>query len=147
MPSISKPYSVFSSIAMNCKNFRELKVMGPINLSFVQVLVQLLPDLKVISLRCNSIDQDALITILDKMESLEVLNISHSYLLRQETIIVKELDKTIMNKASKLKRFITCMERDTCVMCQRTEEDEGIMRWYKYEEGLWKADEVASLHL
>ncbi|CAH2044222.1 unnamed protein product [Thlaspi arvense] len=152
MPSIPHPYVVFSAIAMNCKNFRELKVMGPIDLSFVEVLVYLLPNLNVISLRCTSIYRDALVTILDKLKRLQVLNISHSYLLvqryepKQETIIVRELDETIMNKASKLKRFITCMEHDTCVMCQRTEKDEGIMRWYKYEEGLWKADEFMNLY-
>ncbi|ESQ31921.1 hypothetical protein EUTSA_v10005421mg [Eutrema salsugineum] len=154
MPSIPHPNFVFSSIAKNCKNFRELKEMGPIELLFAQNLVQILPNIKVLSLRCNSIDRDALIKILDELKSLEVLNISHSYLVvqkleknKKKLNIVKEVDDEIMDKASKLRQFVTCMKHETCVMCQRTEKDEGIMRWYKYEEGLWKADEINSLHL
>ncbi|CAA7023409.1 unnamed protein product [Microthlaspi erraticum] len=166
--SVKHPEFVFSSIAMHCKNFRELKVMGPIEVDFVEYLVKFLRNLKVLSLRCTAINLDALIKILDDMKSLEVLNISHSYLVvtRKKTVIVRdlyesiveaskpkqfvivrELDETIMEKASKLKQFVTCMEHKTCVMCQRTHEDEGIMKWNKYEEGLWKADEVTSLHL
>lgn len=145
MPSIPNPFLVFSSIWKNCKNFRELKVMGPIELFFVQNIVQLLPKLKVLSLRCTAIHQDVLIEILDRMKSLEVLNISHSYIL----VPKNEVEwSTIVKKASKLKRFMTCKgPAETCVMCQRTWKDEGIMWWYKYEEGLWKADEVSSLHL
>lgn len=149
MPTVPHPEFVFSSIALHCKNFRELKVMGPIEVDFVENLVRSLRNLKVLSLRCTAINRDALIKILDDLKCLEVLNISHSYLVdtRNGTVIVRELDETIMEKASKLKRFVTCMEHKTCVMCQRTYEDEGVMRWYKYEEGLWKADEIASLHL
>ncbi|CAL9231329.1 unnamed protein product [Arabidopsis halleri] len=152
MPSILESHIVFSSI-VNRKTFRELKVMGHIDLFFAQNVVQCLPNLKVLSLICNEINRDALLVILDKLESLEVLNISHSYLVvtqqhpEKKKIIVRELDQAIMEKASKLKRFVTCMEHKTCVMCQRTDKDEGIMRWYMYEEGLWLADEVSSLHL
>lgn len=154
MPSILDSHIVFSSIVKR-RTFRELKVMGRIDPFFAENLVQYLPNLKVLSLRCTAIHREALLTILDKLESLEVLNISHSYLVvmqqhpekKKKKIIVRELDKTIMEKASKLKRFVTCMEYKTCVMCQRTEKDKGLMRWYMYEEGLWKADEVSSLHL
>ncbi|EFH48329.1 hypothetical protein ARALYDRAFT_326666 [Arabidopsis lyrata subsp. lyrata] len=152
MPSILESHIVFSSIVKR-KTFRELKVISHIDLFFAQNVVQCLPNLKVLSLRCNEINRDALLEILDKLESLEVLNISHSYLVitqqhpEKKKIIVRELDQAIMEKASKLKRFVTCMEHKTCVMCQWTDKDEGIMRWYMYEEGLWLADEVSSLYL
>ncbi|KAI8539354.1 hypothetical protein RHMOL_Rhmol09G0176000 [Rhododendron molle] len=35
---------------------------------------------------------------------------------------------------------LTCKD-NSCVMCQRARSDERLMRWYKYEEGLWKIDE------
>lgn len=153
MPSIANPPYLLAEIAKNCKNFKELKIMGPFEIFFANTLITYLPNLKTLSLRCSAIKREALIKILDGLPDLEVLNISHSYLVEysvwqpQQKVIVRELDKTILEKASRLKRFLTCMEHQTCVMCQRTENDEGIVRWYKYEEGEWKVDEVSSLHL
>ncbi|XP_010454661.1 PREDICTED: F-box/LRR-repeat protein At3g48880-like [Camelina sativa] len=152
IPSLHDSQFLFSSIVKKL-TFRELKVMGHIHAAFAEKLVEHLPNLKVLSLRCNAIYRDALLIILDGLESLEVLNISHSYLVvkqehpEKKKLIVRELDQTIMEKASKLKRFVTCMEYMTCVMCKRTEKDGGRVRWNRYEEGLWKTDEVSSLHL
>ncbi|KAG5630147.1 hypothetical protein H5410_001864 [Solanum commersonii] len=50
-----------------------------------------------------------------------------------------ELDESILEKASRLDKFLTCMS-DSCIMCQRTRNDEGFMRWYKYAD-LLKVDE------
>ncbi|KAJ6375029.1 hypothetical protein OIU77_000074 [Salix suchowensis] len=95
--------------------------------------------------------KDTLIFILDNLRCLEVLNISHCLLAEvppppAPRRVVRQLDKTILEKASWLRKFLTCM-RDTCIMCKRTRNDEGLMRWYKYDEGLWKEDEVRSLAL
>ncbi|KAG2329593.1 hypothetical protein Bca52824_000773 [Brassica carinata] len=78
----------------------------------------------------------ALIKILDGLPDLEVLDVSHSYLVEFSGWQPQQ------KKASRLKRFLTCMEHETCVMCQRTENDEGVVSWYKYEEDEWKVDEV-----
>ncbi|KAI7743768.1 hypothetical protein M8C21_027286 [Ambrosia artemisiifolia] len=43
--------------------------------------------------------------------------------------MLKELDESILEKASRIR--------------ERTRLDEGYLRWYKYEEGLWKEDEVS----
>ncbi|XP_009149787.1 F-box/LRR-repeat protein At3g48880 [Brassica rapa] len=153
MPSIANPPYLFTEIANNCSNFKELKIMGPFEIFFADTLISCLPHLKTLILRCSSINREALIKILDGLKDLEVLNISHSYLVElsgwqpQKKVIVRELDEVILEKASRLKRFLTCMEHETCIMCQRTENDEGIVRWYKYEEDDWKVDEVSSLHL
>lgn len=82
---------------------------------------------------------------------MEVLNISHCLLIEvpphpASKRVIKELDRFILERASRLRLFLTCME-DSCLMCERTKNDEGLMRWYKYEEDLWKADEVCSLAL
>ncbi|CAH8267931.1 unnamed protein product [Arabidopsis lyrata] len=153
MPSIANPPYLLTEIAKNCKNFKELKIMGPFEVFFANTLITCLPNIKTLSIRCSAIKREALMKILDGLPSLEVLNISHSHLVEysgwqpQQKVIVRELDKTIMEKTARLKKFLTCMEHKTCVMCQRTESDEGIVRWYKYEEGDWKVDEVSSLHL
>ncbi|CAL1404994.1 unnamed protein product [Linum trigynum] len=151
MPSIANPPYLIEEIANNCANFCELKIMGPFDIFFATTLVTHLSRIKVLSLRCSMLLKDALIIILDGLQSLEVLNISHCLLIEippppEPRRVMKELDDTIRQKASRLGQFLTCME-ESCVMCQRTKADEGLMRWYRYEEGLWKADEVTSLSL
>ncbi|XP_058205145.1 F-box/LRR-repeat protein At3g48880 [Rhododendron vialii] len=151
MPSIANPPYLMEEISRNCKNFSELKIMGPCDTSFASTLVACLPTLKVLSLRCSTILKDALIIILDELPNLEVLNISHCLLIEVPPSpapkkVLKEIDESILEKASRLREFLTCMD-NSCVMCQRARSDEGLMRWYKYEEGLWKTDEVRSLAL
>ncbi|GKV31094.1 hypothetical protein SLEP1_g39831 [Rubroshorea leprosula] len=151
MPSIANPPYLMEAIAKNCKNFFELKVMGTINFYFAFALVMCLPKLKVLSLRCTMLKRDALIIILDGLQSLEVLNTSHCLLIEVQPPpfsrrIIKELDETILEKASCLLEFKICI-KDSCIMYQRTKADEGLLGWYRYEEGLWKADGMSSLAL
>jgi hypothetical protein len=150
MPSIANPPYFLEEIATHCKNFRELKIMGPCDMFFASTLAAFVPKLRVLSLRCTALYRDALILILDGLEHLEVLNISHCILMEgpppQPKKIIKKIDPIVRQKASRLREFITCME-DSCIMCQRTRTDEGIVRWYKYEEWFWKGDEVKALAL
>lgn len=151
MPGIANPPYLMEEISKNCKNFRELKIMGPCDKFFASTLATFLPTLKVLSLRCSMLYKEALIIVLDSLPHLEVLNISHCLLIEVlpppgPKKVVSEIDQSIIEKASRLREFLTCMN-DSCTMCQRTKTDEGLMRWYRYEEGLWKADEVSSLAL
>ncbi|XP_045791086.1 F-box/LRR-repeat protein At3g48880-like [Trifolium pratense] len=153
MPSIANPPYFLEEIATHCKNFRELKIMGPCDMFFASTLATFVPQLRVLSIRCTALYRDALILILDSLEHLEVLNISHCILIEghpgppsQYKKVIKKIDPIIRQKASRLREFITCME-DLCIMCQRTRTDEGIVRWYKYEEWFWKEDEVKALAL
>ena len=147
MPSIANPPYVMEEIARSCKNFAELKIMGPCDMLFASTLVSFLPNLKVLSVRCTLLSKSALVTILDGLKKLEVLNISHCVITEDPPPapkkILTKLDHSIVEKASRLHKFLTCMS-DSCIMCQRCRNDEGLMRWYKYEE-LWKVDEVRSL--
>ncbi|XP_059297014.1 F-box/LRR-repeat protein At3g48880-like [Lycium ferocissimum] len=148
MPSIEDPACVMEEIGRSCKNFAELKIMGPCDVVFASTLVEFLPNLKVLSVRCTVLPKPALVIILDGLKKLEVLNISHCLITEgsppaPEKILTK-LDESILEKACRLRKFITCMS-DSCIMCQRVRNDEGLIRWYKYEEDLWKVDEVRSL--
>ncbi|CAA0826380.1 F-box/LRR-repeat protein [Striga hermonthica] len=149
MPSISNSPYLIEQISSSCKNFSELKIMGPCDVLFASSLATFLPDLKVLSLRCSNLSRDALLIILDGMMGLEVLNISHCMIVEVPPYpgarrVLTELDNGLIERASRLKGFITCMS-GSCEMCRRTRNDEGLMRWYKYEEDLWRVDEVASL--
>ncbi|GFP84792.1 F-box/LRR-repeat protein at3g48880 [Phtheirospermum japonicum] len=149
MPSISNPPYLIEEISNNCKKFAELKIMGPCDTLFASTLATYLPNLKVLSLRCSMLFRDALVIILDNLKGLEVLNISHCLVVEvlphpAPRRVLSVLDRSILEKASRLRTFITCMS-DNCVMCQRTRDDEGLIRWYKYEQDLWRVDEVGSL--
>ncbi|WMV08154.1 hypothetical protein MTR67_001539 [Solanum verrucosum] len=97
---------------------------------------------------CTELSKPALVILLDGLKKLKVLNISHciitEYLPPPAPMkIFTELDQSILKKASRLDKFLTCMS-DSCIMCQLTRNDEGFMRLYKYAD-LWKVDEVKSL--
>lgn len=146
MPSVEKPAYVFEEIARSCKRFSELKIMGPCDMLFASTLVSFLPNLKVLSLRCTAISKPALVIILEGLKKLKVLNISHCIITEDPPpapIIMTKLDESILKKVSRLDKFLTCMS-DSCVTCQRVRNDEGLMRWHRYED-LWKMDEVESL--
>ncbi|KAI4383100.1 hypothetical protein MLD38_008978 [Melastoma candidum] len=151
MPSIGNPPYLLEEIARSCKNFKELKIMGPFEVLFASSLVKNIPNLEVLSLRCSMVNRDALRLILDGLHCLKALNLSHSVVVeicphKSPKRVFRGLDPEILQKASRLQEFYVCME-EACVMCQRARCDEGLMRWYKYEPGLWKYDEVCSLAL
>lgn len=149
MPSIANPPYLLEEMGRSCKKLAELKIMGPFDIYFASAIVAFLPNLKVLSLRCSMVNKDALIIILEGLKQLEVLNISHAVIFVSPgppapKKLLKELDISILEKAEGLRQFLRCMD-DSCIMCQRTRSDEGYIRWYKYEEGSWKFDEVPSL--
>lgn len=151
MPSIAHPPYIMEEISRNCKNFSSLKIMGTFDVLFASAIASYLPKLRILSLRCSILTKEALLFILDCMDHLEVLNISHCVLVENLTPvgrkqIIRELDWTILQKASRLHEFYHCMS-PVCTTCQRMIRDEGLMRWYRYEEWFWRQDEVNSLAL
>ncbi|KAF6133937.1 hypothetical protein GIB67_040701 [Kingdonia uniflora] len=149
MPSIGTPGYIMEKIGACCKNFTQLKVMGPCDVSFATAIANHIPNLKVLSLRCSMLHKEALVIILEQLQQLEVLNISHCLLVEVPPLpaskkVFRELDLTIIEKSLRLKQFFTCQD-DLCLLCQLTIADDGLLRWYKYEESLWRADEISSL--
>ncbi|KAH0764827.1 hypothetical protein KY285_000698 [Solanum tuberosum] len=148
MPSLEEPTYVIEKIGRSFKKNSELKIMTPCDIMFASALVSFLPNLKVLSVRCTELSKPALVILLEGLKKLKVLNISHciitEYLPPPAPMkILTELDESILKKTSRLEKFLTCMS-DSCIICQRTRNDEGFMRWHKYAD-LWKVDEVKSL--
>ncbi|PIA27674.1 hypothetical protein AQUCO_07600085v1, partial [Aquilegia coerulea] len=150
LESLTMPCSgkhVFKHIGKNCKNFTELKIMdGPFDILIAANISYYLPKLKVLSLRCSLIHEEAISFILENMKHLEVLNLSHSLFViepEKPQWFLTTLDNSILEKASRLKRLITC-ENICCAFCQRMAIDKGYLNWYKLQS-LWRTDEVSSL--
>lgn len=151
MPTIAHPPYIMEEISRSCKNFSQLKIMGTFDVHFASAIASHLPKLKVLSVRCSIITREALLLILNFMDNLEVLNISHCLLLESLSAagrkqVFRELDHTILEKASRLREFFQC-QSSICTTCQRMIKDEGLMRWYQYETWFWRQDEVSSLDL
>ncbi|CAA6662663.1 unnamed protein product [Spirodela intermedia] len=150
MPTIQYPPYIMEEISRSCKNFSQLKIMGSFDVNFASSIHSNLPTLKVLSVRCSRLSKEALLFILDRMENLEVLNISHCLIVEgpasSSKRIMRELDAAILGKASRLREFAYCLDQ-LCVCCRRMNVDEGLMRWYRYEDWFWRKDEVSSLDL
>ncbi|KAG0484356.1 hypothetical protein HPP92_008435 [Vanilla planifolia] len=151
MPSISNPSYIMEEISRSCKNFCQLKVMGTFDVIFASAIASNLPNLRVLSVRCSILTREALLFVLDCMDHLEVLNISHCLFLdglapTGKKKFSREIDGDIWSKAAKLREFLHC-QSSSCVACDRINRDEGLMRWYKYEDSFWRQDEVGSLSL
>lgn len=149
MPSIAHPPYIMEEISRSCKNFTELKIMDAFNMQFAKSIVANVPNLKVLSLRCSKMSKEALMFILDSMNNLEVLNISHCILVEGPSAKAAKravLDRSILEKASRLREFYHCQSRQ-CTTCQRMIADDGLIRWWKYEGPFWRHDEVSSLGL
>ncbi|KAK4737113.1 hypothetical protein R3W88_000810 [Solanum pinnatisectum] len=119
--------------------------MTPCDILFASSLVSFLPNLKVLSVRRTELSKPALFILLEWLNKLKVLNISHCIITEDlpppaPMKILTELDEFTLKKACRLDKFLTCIS-DSCIMCQRTRNDEGFMRWYKYAD-LWKVDEI-----
>lgn len=151
MPSIAHPPYIMEEISRNCESFSTLKVMGTFDVQFASTIADNLPKLKTLSLRCSILTKEALLFLLDCMDHLEILNISHCMLFENLTHqgrknVVRVLGSDVLKKASRLKEFYYCMNVD-CETCRRMVKDEGLMRWYRYEESFWRKDEVKALDL
>ncbi|XP_020094256.1 F-box/LRR-repeat protein At3g48880 [Ananas comosus] len=152
MPTIAHPPYIMEEIGKNCKNFSELKIMGSFDAQFATAIAAHLPNLKVLSLRCSRVAKEAILYLLNCLEHLEVLNIAHCMLFdgpmlhpgRRQSL--RELDHTVHEKAARLREFYHCQSL-SCIACQRMIADEGLMRWYRYEECFWRQDEISSLDL
>lgn len=147
MPTIGHPPYIIQEIGRHCKKLSELKIMGTFDRLFASSIISYLPKLKTLSLRCSCLKRDALLMLLNFAETLEVLNISHCLILEMvgRKQVIREIDASILEAGSRMK-VLTC-QNNGCVTCQRMVSDEGLMRWYRYEEEFWRYDEVASLDL
>ncbi|CAK7335494.1 unnamed protein product [Dovyalis caffra] len=148
LPSNYCPNRVIEVVGANCSNLTELKLMSPYDHDFATTLFIYIPNLKILSLRCSLLHKNALnITLM--LFDLEELNISHSiivdtYQTRNPISLHWERDSVTEEKTSQLKNFFAC-QNDACIMCMRAYKDLGRLKWHKYEEGLWRNDEVSSL--
>ena len=86
---------------------------------------------------------------LDNFKHLEVLNMCHCqmkevYQYEVGFTLYREIDPPIIEKSSRLKKFLTC-QRHTCDMCKWKPYNERVLDWTEFEQRCWREDEVSSL--
>ncbi|XP_010540757.1 PREDICTED: F-box/LRR-repeat protein At3g48880-like isoform X2 [Tarenaya hassleriana] len=76
-PSICSPTSVMKFLGEHCQNFTKLKMIHTFDYSCAEAVVNLLPNLKVLSLRSSIVYKDALYHLVEHAPSLLALNVAH----------------------------------------------------------------------
>ncbi|PON62818.1 LRR domain containing protein [Parasponia andersonii] len=148
VPCVYAPCSMMRATGAFFKNFCELKIMCPFDIDFAHSIVSQSP-LKVLSLRCAVVFKEALLYLLENLKHLEVLNLTHCLLVSdtQEAgflEVYREIDEEISENVSHLKQLLTC-KKISCSMCKIAVDQEDFLRWYDYDEGNWRVDEIPSL--
>lgn len=139
-------------IGTHCKSLFELKIDCQFDPNLACALTKNFRKLKVVSLRCKTVHNEALIHILDNSENLDVLNISHCLFIQFEIgsetsfTLYHEPVQSIIEKGSRLKQFLSCQTK-SCDTCKSAPSVEGVSRsmWYELEQRYWREDEVSSL--
>ncbi|KAJ7952346.1 F-box/LRR-repeat protein [Quillaja saponaria] len=152
VPCVICPYYMVEAIGKSCRNFYQLKVLCPFDMEFAEALIKHIPKLKILSLRCSLVYTEAINRILKSLEHLEVLNLSHSIFVGEpdqgaETRMQtqKDCDIAALLDVSRLKRVITC-KREACLLCKHKLDDFHVGGWCcKFQEAIWREDEVTSL--
>ncbi|PON86443.1 F-box domain containing protein [Trema orientale] len=149
VPCAYAPCSMMRAIGAFCKNFCELKIMCPFDIDFAHSIVSQAPQLKVLSLRCAVVFKEALLYLLENLKHLKVLNLTHCLLVSdtQEAgflVVYREIDEEISENVSHLKQLLTC-KKISCSMCKIAVDQEDFLKWYDYDEGNWRVDEIPSL--
>ncbi|XP_004300769.1 PREDICTED: F-box/LRR-repeat protein At3g48880-like [Fragaria vesca subsp. vesca] len=143
------PVEIMEVIGKHCKKFSAMKLMCNFYENHAEAVAAYLPNLKVLSLRCA--DKGAVLHILKEMKHLQVLNLSHSYIvnhsptLDRRMVVLRELDLQVTEPASRLERFIYCRSRLYCNTCRLQLSLNRVLIRCRYEERVWRMDEVSSL--
>lgn len=141
-------YKMMKLIGKNLKNLLNLKILFQhLDKKCATIIVRYLPKLKTLSLKGSIIQREAIELILDNLEDLEELNLTHCYMdvrgnYPQYVQIVHPIYETIIQKASRLKKFYVCRTYN-CVICNREyyPPERALLRWQE----LWRTDEIRSL--
>jgi len=143
---VTQPKRLLKAITENCPDFSDLKHMGLVDDKFANTVITCLPKLKILSLRGSLIYREALYLILENLENLEVFNISHCLITASPMApwpFYGQLDDRLLERGTRLKRFIVCAQR-SCTKCSYAARHyRKMVRWFDYDEGFWKQDEVS----
>ncbi|PRQ17771.1 putative F-box domain, leucine-rich repeat domain, L domain-containing protein [Rosa chinensis] len=71
---------IMEVIGKHCNKSAEMKLMCDFYEEYAEAVAAYIPNLKVLSLRCAEVSRGAVLHILNQMNHLQVLNLSHSYI-------------------------------------------------------------------
>ncbi|KAJ7944888.1 F-box/LRR-repeat protein [Quillaja saponaria] len=155
VPCVTCYSYMLEAIGKNCRNFSELKVLCPLDIEFAESLIKHIPKLKILSLRCSLVYTEALRCILKGLEYLEVLNLSHSMFFAELDHEGAETSNILIQRGgeipaamdvSRLERLVACQGETSCFLCQLMLENPSVGgRGYRFQEAMWREDEISSL--
>ena len=137
-------FKFFDAIGKHCKNITSLKFACFFGQEEAESLVKYTPNLKFLSFRDMPINHRALCRVLNNLEHLEVVNLSHS-------LIVDKMDGAlqlysiddVLSRVNISCKLITC-QITTCLRCKNPFARNPRMPHGSLED-IWREDEIMSL--
>jgi len=143
--SVVNHINFFDAVRKYCTNIVSLKITCRFEQYEARALVQYTPNLKVLSIRNMIVNMGGLCHVLNNLEHLEVVNLSHS-------LIVDKLDDElqlysvddVQSRVNNSCKLITCQIR-TCLWCKTPFARNPRRIKHGTLENIWHEDEIGSL--
>ncbi|RHN46742.1 putative leucine-rich repeat domain, L domain-containing protein [Medicago truncatula] len=143
--SVVHHFNIFEAIRKYCKNIVSLKITGGFEQYEARALVKCTPNLKVLSIRKMKVNMGGLCHVLNNLEHLEVVNLSHS-------LIVDKVDGAfhlysiddVLSRVNISCKLITC-QITTSHRCKNPFARNPRRMPHGSLENIWREDEISSL--
>lgn len=135
-------------VGENCKNLTNLKFVGLLDQHLADQIVLHLQVLKKLSLRCSYLCAEGLSLLIDGLQKLEILNLSHSTLIialfpKLHFCKLSQADHAFLVPTQKLHRIIMCPDLPCCHICNDWfGNGRKIWPMSKYFDMFWQDDEI-----
>ncbi|XP_010540769.1 PREDICTED: F-box/LRR-repeat protein At3g48880 [Tarenaya hassleriana] len=147
IPGFRRHRRELRAVGQNCKNLANLKLMSPLTVELAKSIVDALPNLKSLSLRCSIVYKEAVTVILIRHLRLKNLNLSHCIFrdipqVNNTVRYYKEPNRTVVRRAKmNLEKFLVC-SKDDCEICSSLFPFAGTDPDFNYREEIWREDEL-----
>ncbi|RHN46744.1 putative leucine-rich repeat domain, L domain-containing protein [Medicago truncatula] len=143
--SVVHHINFFDAVRKYCMDIISLKITCRFEQYEARALVNYTPNLKVLSIRNMTVNMGGLCHVLNNLEHLEVVNLSHS-------LIVDKLDDElqqysvddVQSRVNNSCKLITCQIR-TCLWCKTPFARNPRRMPHGTLEDIWRDDEIRSL--
>ncbi|XP_054783932.1 F-box/LRR-repeat protein At3g48880-like [Prosopis cineraria] len=144
-------FSILEAMGKYCRNISEIKITCHFSAKIAMALMTYVPRLKRLSVQSTRVNKDALVNVVDHLQQLEILNVSHSFIVggnRPENIRVFSQQEVpnILGEVSRMPSTVISCEI-FCAMCQAVLAWNMAYEGRNHDEENWHDDEIPSLRV
>jgi len=143
--SVVHHINFFDAVRKYCTNIVSLKITCRFELYEARALVKYTPNLKVLSIRNMNVNMGGLCHVLNNLEHLEVVNLSHSLIVdKLDDELQSYLVDDVLSRVNISCKLITC-QITTCLWCKNQFARNPRRMPHGSLEDIWREDEIMSL--